>query len=107
MREKGSVAVKVNVNAKFREVFESTRIRWRIPGGKYLKDEDNKRLLEHTVFCVLSSQAHALNHATNGCGTSLECHRCGASLAYDVEHLSATGTLATSIQKQTPCPNGR
>jgi hypothetical protein len=99
--------MRINVNAKFREVFESTRLRWKIPSGKYLTDADNKRLLEHTVFCVLSSQAHALNHATNGCGTSLECHRCGASLSYDVAQLTAIGTLADSIQKQTPCPNGK
>ena len=100
--------LKIKPDEKWNEIWHTTRARWGIPVPTYyaMAPADHARLTVHTLYCWLSRKAALLDHVVNGCENSLECTRCGASLAYDVETLTAQGALAVSIGKKTLCKGG-
>jgi len=87
--------LKIKRDANFEEIVESMRFKNAI--------QNPMLLTRNALHYWLSTKARILGHSVSGCSNSIECHRCGASLEFSTEDLTARGTLAVSIQKEIPC----
>jgi len=76
-------------SARFREAYDSTRVRWGLPDGV-----EHARVMAHTAVCIVSGDAQRRGHNPQIQGLALECSRCGASCTIHAEGWTVKGALA-------------